>query len=374
VHDFLLDLRGAERVFATMCDMWPEADIFTAVYDEKGTQGRFAHRNVRTSFVQRLHPRDGRFRLFMPLYPLAMERLELDGYDLVVSSSSAWAHGVIAPEAAVHVCYCHNPFRYAWRNQEANYPAVGSVLRAGLEPIFRAWRAWDRRAAGDVDRYVANSETTRARIGRCFGREAAVVHPPVQTSRFAPAAVDEVDDYFLIVSKLMPHKHTDIAVRAFNRLRRRLVIVGDGPDERRLRNMAGPNIEFTGRVSDERVAQLLRRCAALVVPAVEEFGIAAVEAQASGRPVLACDAGGVRESVIDGITGSFYSGDDPGALALAAARFDPRSFDPRACVDSAARFDVARFAERLRDIVRDAREFSRPPSPRRSSRRLGVLA
>ncbi len=374
MHDFLLDLRGAERVFAVMCEMWPEADIFTAVYDEVGTQARFAHRDVHTSFLQRLHPRDGRFRALMPLYPLAMERIDLDDYDLVVSSSSAWAHGVIAPQRATHVCYCHNPFRYAWRNEDANYLAAGSLLRAALEPVFRRWRAWDRRVARDVDTYVVNSEMTRSRVADCFGREATVVHPPVQTSRFEPAPAGDVDDYFLVVSKLMPHKHIDVAVRAFNLLRRRLVIVGDGPDERRLRRMAGPTIEFAGRVGDPRVADLLRRCAALVVPAVEEFGIAAVEAQASGRPVLARDAGGVPETVIEGVTGGFYTADDPGALAALVARFDPRSIDPEACVASAARFNAARFAERLRDVVREARGARRPRAAPRSPTGLVLAA
>ena len=373
VHDFLLDLRGAERVFAAMCDMWPQADVFTAIYDEEGTRGRFAHRTVRTSFLQRLRPRDRTFRSLMPMYPLAMERLDLDAYDLVVSSSSAWAHGVVARDSAVHVCYCHNPFRYAWRNRETNFPVAGSLLRAGLEPVFRRWRAWDRRAARAVDRYVANSTSTRARIADCYGRQAAVIHPPVETSRFGRAGEGEVDDYYVIVSKLMPHKRIDVAVRAFNALRRRLVIVGDGPDERRLRRMAGPTIEFSGRASDARVVELLQRCAALVVPASEEFGIASVEAQAAGRPVLALDSGGVRETVIDGVTGRFYASDDPGTLAAAVAGFDPHSFDPGACMENAARFDTARFEDRLSGLVEDAWNSRRAPARRAPAVRVGPV-
>src|SRR4051795_6078066 len=271
VHDFLLDLRGGERVFLALCEMFPDADLFTAVYDAAGTEGRFEHRTVHTSFLQKLRPNAKSFRRLLPLYAYAMEALDFSGYDLVLSSSSAWAHGVLPSEDAVHVCYCHNPFRYAWNAREATLRAHGPVVRAGLGAVLQRWRQWDWIAAQRVDRYVANSETTRRRIARYFTRDAEVVYPPVEIERFAPAPVGE---HYAVLSELMPHKRIDLAVRAFNQLGRPLVVIGDGPDARRLERMAGPSVRFTGRVSDAEVARLLGSAKALVVTATEEFGIA----------------------------------------------------------------------------------------------------
>src|SRR3954467_12412870 len=187
VHDFLLDLRGAERVFAALCDMYPDADLFTAVYDEVGTEGRFSHRTVNTSFLQRVRPTARTFRALLPLYPYAVESLDLRGYDTVISSSSAWAHGVLVEPGAVHVCYCHNPFRYAWSEREATLAARHALVRPPLRLLLNRWRQWDWIAAQRVDRYVANSHVTAARIRRYLGRDAAVLHPPVRTDRFRPA-------------------------------------------------------------------------------------------------------------------------------------------------------------------------------------------
>src|SRR5919201_419523 len=237
VHDFLLDMRGAERVFLALCDLFPQADLFTAIYDERGTEARFAGRRVQTSFLQALRPTARTFRPLLPLYPAAMESLDLRGYDLVLSSSSAWAHGVIPDEGAVHVCYCHNPFRYAWNAREETL--------AGRGP--------GRRAA-------------RGRVARYFGRDAAVLHPAVETARFVPGPVG---DAYVVLSELMPHKRIDVAIRAFNDLRRPLVVIGNGPDYRRLRRLAGPTITFTGRVGDPEAAALLSAARALVVTATE---------------------------------------------------------------------------------------------------------
>src|SRR4051794_17154419 len=364
VHDFLVDVRGAERVFLALCDMFPEADLFTAVYDERGTEGRFADRRVHTSFLQTLHPSSRTFRALLPLYPSAMESLDLRGYDLVLSSSSAWAHGVIPAEDAVHVCYCHNPFRYAWNAREETLAARGPLARAALGLIFQRWRQWDWIAAQRVDAYIANSETTKRRVARYFGRAADVLHPPVETSRFAPGAVG---DAYVVLSELMPHKRIDVAIRAFNALRRPLVVIGDGPDARRLQRLAGPTIRFTGRVSDEEVAALLASARALVVTATEEFGIAAVEAQAAGRPVVALDEGGVTESVVEGETGVFYAEPTPDALCEAVRAFDPLAVDPQACVRNAQRFGVGAFQDEIRAIATDA--LAAGPGPRMDRRR-----
>src|SRR6478752_5752182 len=301
VHDFLLDLRGAERVFAAICDAWPEADVFTAVYDEKGTEGRFADRDPQASFLQKVRPTSRTFRPLLPMYPHAVESLDLRGYDLVVSSSSAWPHGVLIDPGAVHVCYCHNPFRYAWSEREATLAARNPLTRPALRLLL---------------------------------------------SRFSPGPVGE---HYLVLAELMAHKRIDVAIKAFNALQRPLVVVGDGPEHRRLKRLAGPTIRLTGRLSDGEVADLLRTSKALIVTAEEEFGIAAVESLASGRPVIALRAGGVLETVTAGRTGAFYEdGDDPRALAAAVAGFDPAAVDPEECLAAARQFGVERFQERLR--------------------------
>jgi glycosyltransferase involved in cell wall biosynthesis len=239
--------------------------------------------------------------------------------------------------------------------------------------IFQRWRQWDWIAAQRVDEYVANSETTRRRVARYFGRDATVLHPPVETGRFAPGSVG---DAYVVLSELMPHKRIEVAVRAFNDLRRPLVVIGNGPDFRRLRRMAGPTVTFTGRVSDRRAAALLASARALVVTATEEFGIAAVEAQAAGRPVIALADGGVCETVLEGETGTFYTQPDPGALADAVRRFDADAVDPAACVANAARFDVGHFRHGLRAVVERALASERPDGParRRAARRRAGLA
>jgi glycosyltransferase involved in cell wall biosynthesis len=348
VHDFLLDLRGAERVFEVMCDLWPDADLYTAVYDPVGTDGRFSHRPVNTSFLQRLRPTSRSFRSLLPFYPLAMEAFDLRGYDLVVSSSSAWSHLVVVDEPTVHICYCHNPFRYAWNARAATLSRAAPYMRPTLAAVLSRWRQRDWIAAQRVDRYIANSETTRRRIERYFSRESTVIYPPVETRRFARGVVQ---DYYLVLSELMPHKRIDVAVEAFSRLGRPLVVVGDGPEARRLKRLAGPTVSFAGRVSDARAAELLAGCTALVVTATEEFGIAAVEAQAAGRPVIALAEGGVCETVVEGATGTFYETSDWESLAERVASFKPMELDPEACVSNAQRFDVSRFMREMSRLV-----------------------
>jgi glycosyltransferase involved in cell wall biosynthesis len=370
VHDFLLDLRGAERVFAALCDMWPGADVFTAVYDPSGTEGRFAQRSVHTSFLQKLRPSTRTFRVLLPLYPAAIESFDLSGYDLVVSSSSAWAHAVLCDERTVHVSYCHNPFRYAWNDRDRTLARLRDpVTRAFLRATFRRWRQWDWIAAQRTDRYIANSQITRARIRTYFGREAAVVYPPVDTDRFGPGAVG---DHYVVVSELMAHKQIDVAIAAFNRLGLPLVVIGDGPDYRRLRRQAGPAIRFAGRLSDRDVATALGGARALVLTSIEEFGIAAVESQAAGRPVIAKRGGGALETVVDGVTGCFWSG-GPDELAAAVLQFDDRLIDPQDCVTNAQRFDAETFRRGMMREIRaaqigDSRRETRERQPLASTR------
>lgn len=364
-------------MFLELCEMWPQADIYTAVYDAQGTEGRFAGRRVFTSFLQRLRPSARTFRALFPLYPAAVESFDLSAYDLVTSSSSAWAHAVLCDGRTLHVSYCHNPFRYAWNDRErtlAHYrnPLMREVMRG----VFHRWRQWDWIAAQRTDRYVANSHTTRERIRTYFGREAAVVYPPVDNQRFAPGPVH---GHYAVVSELMPHKQIDVAIEAFNRLRLPLVVVGDGPAARALRRQAGPTVEFTGRVADATVAEIMQSARALIVTSIEEFGIAAVESQAAGRPVIARHGGGALETVVDSVTGRFWSG-GPAELAEAVRSFDDAAVDPSACVANAARFDASRFRSGIREQVAIARAsasdvrrtVSRQPVPSRPLLRRAV--
>jgi glycosyltransferase involved in cell wall biosynthesis len=344
VHDFLVSVRGADRVFLEMCDLWPDADVFTPVYDEEGTEGLFAGRRIHTSFLQRLRPTSRTFRALLPLYPAAIESFDLSGYDLVVSSSSAWAHAVLCEEETVHVCYCHNPFRYAWNERHRTLAERSDpVSRALLRALFRRWREWDWIAAQRVDRYITNSRTTQGRIRSYFGRDSRIVYPPVATERFQPGPVG---DYHLVLSELVSHKQIEVAVKAFNQLGKPLVIAGDGPARRRLERLAGPTVSFAGRVSDAEAARLLSGCRSLVVTGPEEFGIAAVEAQAAGRPVIARAAGGLLENVVDGVTGCLWDGAAE-QLAATVADFDASAVDPAACVENARRFDASVFRDKF---------------------------
>ncbi len=343
VHDYLLVLRGAERTFAAIAELYSNAPIFTLLYDERGTNGRFAARDVTTSPLQRLGVGQASFRRLLPLYPLAVQRLALPPCDVVISSSSAFAHGVRVPPGAVHICYCHAPFRYAWYEQQRAL----SELPAPLRPLLRAqlaWmRRWDRAASARVDSYIANSALTRERIARFYGRDAQIVHPPVETERFAPA---EPGDSLLVVGELVAHKRVHVALEAARRARAPIRVVGAGP-ERAALAAAYPEAELLGRVDDRELAALYAHARAVIVPSREEFGITAVEAQAAGRPVIAADSGGARETVIDGRTGLLVPFDDVAAFAGAIARIEQLALDPADAVASAARFSVAAFRAHL---------------------------
>jgi glycosyltransferase involved in cell wall biosynthesis len=349
VHDYLLVLRGAERTFAAMTDEWPEAPIVTLLYDEEGTAGRFAGRDVRTSALQRLGARQGNFRALLPFLPPAAERLRVDDASCVVSSSSAFAHGVIKPPGTRHLCYCHSPFRYAWHERERALAEVPPPLRPLLDLQLRRHRAFDRRAAAGVDRFVANSELTRDRIRRFWGRDAVVVHPPVDVERFA--AGDGGED-LLFVGELVRHKRVDEAIEAALAAGRTIRVVGTGPDRERLEARFDGRARFLGRVTDDELAELYGRSAALVVPNVEEFGIAAVEAQAAGRPVVGINAGGVRETVVDGQTGILVPPGDRWAL-VRALRQDFGRFDPAGIREHALQFSRRAFQARMRELVED---------------------
>jgi glycosyltransferase involved in cell wall biosynthesis len=351
VHDYLLVLRGAERTFAAMADIWPHAPVHTLLYDPVGTEQRFAGHPVSASALQRTGAKQGGFRKLLPLFPLAVERMALGDPSVVVSSSSAFAHGVRPPEGAVHVCYCHTPFRYAWFERERAMSEVAPAIRPALRGVLAGIRRWDRNASGRVTRYVANSRHTQRRIQEIYGRKASIVHPPVEVERFRS---DEPDDYFLAVTELVPHKRVELAAEAAADAGRRLKVVGGGPELPRLREKFGERVEFLGRVEDAELVDLYAHARALVLPNVEEFGIAAVEAQAAGRPVIAAAAGGALETVQEGVTGQLVPPGDGRALKRTLRTFDPGHFDADTIQRHARHFSTGSFRERFRQEVRTA--------------------
>jgi glycosyltransferase involved in cell wall biosynthesis len=348
VHDYLLLMRGAERAFAEIAACWPEAPIYTLLYDPAGTERRFVARTVRTSYLQHLGVRQSGFRRLLPLLPRAIESLNLDDCDLVISSSSAFAHGVRVPEGAVHVCYCYTPFRYAWHERDRALKDVPGAIRPLLRATLWNIRRWDMRAARRVTHYVAISGLTRDRIRECYGREASVVHPPVEVDRFQPGSPE---DFFLVVGELVAHKRTELALEAARRAGVRITVAGDGPERRRLEGAYGGEARFLGRVDDHQLAQLYPRARAVVVPNVEEFGIVAVEAQAAGRPVVAANAGGARETVIDGETGVLFSPENVAALAEAMRYTDFDRFLPERVRTHARRFSPLEFRRQFTERV-----------------------
>jgi len=350
VHDYLLVMRGAERSFAAIADCWPDAPLYTTIYDEEGTARRFAGRSVVTSPLQRLPMRQRGFRALLPLMPAAVRSLRVGDADVVVSSSSAFAHGVRPKEGAVHVCYCYTPFRYAWHERDAALAEVSPPLRPALRLTLDRIRRWDLTASKRVTHYLAISRLVQDRIARLYGRDSTVVHPPVEVDRFAPG---EPGDAFVFVGELVAHKRVDVVLEAARRAGRRLRVVGDGPELERWR--AGyPEAEFLGRVTDAELPGILAEARALLVPNVEEFGIAAVEAQAAGRPVVAVAAGGVLETVVDGETGLLLERGDTDQFTEVLREVDFDRFDPEALARHAAGFSTETFKQRIKAEVEGA--------------------
>jgi glycosyltransferase involved in cell wall biosynthesis len=350
VHYWLLDRRGGEAVVDALCRLLPEADIFTLFYNPGRASETVRSHRVTASF---LNPLRRWHRSLLPLMPLALESFDLSGYDLIVSSESGPAKGVLVPSGARHVCYCHTPMRYLW-DLYAEY--LREWTPAWKRPLFAAFagrlRQWDYSTAARVDEFVANSQNVRGRIWRCYRRDAAVVYPPVAIERFC---WKPPEDYYLIVSHLVPYKRVDVAVRCFSANGRRLRVVGDGPEYRRLRALAAPNVEFCGYVPNRDLAGLYARCRALVLPGEEDFGITPVEAMASGKPVIAYGRGGVLESVPenDPVAGFFYPAPDERSLDAALARFEQSEHlvRPGDLRRAAERFSTANFEARMRETL-----------------------
>ncbi len=364
VHDWLTGMRGGEKVLDAICELFPDAPLFTFLHVEGSVSRRIESRAIRSSIAGAL-PRASRFyRHYLPLYPMLVETFDLDAYDLVITSSHCAVKSVVAPRA-VHVCYCHSPMRYAWDqfNEYFGPRQVGKAVSLSIRPVMAALARWDASTGHRPDRFLANSQYVAGRIRRYYNRRSTVVYPPVDTEFFRPSADGDVaaraTPNFLIVSALVPYKRLDIAIEACRTLRVLLRIAGTGPELTRLQQLGGSDVEFLGWQPDDRVRRLYQEASAVLLPGVEDFGMVPVEAQACGTPVVALDAGGARETVIDGRTGILVRDRSPEALAEGLSRALKTRFDSNEIRENARRFSRDRFLREFRAAVDDAMAASR---------------
>ena len=344
VHDWLTGMRGGEKVLDALCELFPEAPLYTLIRVPGTVSPRIEARRIVTSFAQRL-PNPGRFyRHYLPLYPIAVELFDLDEYDLVISSSHCAVKSVVKAGHATHVCYCHSPMRYAWDQFDAYFgpEQVGRVRSRLLRPVMRQLARWDARTADRVDLFLANSQYVAGRIRRYYNRGSTIVYPPVDTDFYTPDGRAGSPN-FLIVSALVPYKRLDLAIEACRRVRVPLRIVGTGPELPRLQALAGGDVEFLGWQPDAEIRQLYRAATAVLLPGVEDFGIVPVEAQACGTPVVALNEGGAAETVVDGVTGTLVSERTPAVFADALAATLGTTFDGDAIRANALRFSRQEF-------------------------------
>ncbi len=346
VHDYFIQMGGAERVAAAMHDSFPFAPIYTTVALPHQLPHELKTADIRTSPMQWLPNMERRFRQYFMLYPFAVEQFDLSQYDLILSSSSGYAKGVRRRRNAIHVCYCHTPMRWVWRYQDyAERESFGGLARLVLPMFLWGLKKWDLRAAQQPNYYIANSKVVAERIKKIYGREAIVIPPPIDVDRFEPAAV--VEDYYLILSRLVPYKRIDLAIEACNKLGRRLVIIGEGPDRERLEKLSGPTIEFLGRQTDTQVNLYASRCRALLFPGEEDFGMVPLEVNAAGRPVIAYRAGGAVETVVEGVTGLFFDEPNSSSLVEAIEDFESRIWNSVLARKHAEKFDRKVFSFRV---------------------------
>lgn len=351
VHDHLIQNGGAERVLEVLQDIWPQAPTFTLLYDKKVMHDVFGHRDIRTSFLQKL-PLSLRFpRWTLPLMPTATESYDLSEFDVIISSSSAFSKGIIAPNNALHICYCHTPTRYLWSDTHSYVDELKApkFVKNLLPPILTYLRTWDRLSADRVDFFIANSETVRRRIKKYYTHDSDVIHPPVEIEKFSISNAPK--EYYLIGGRLVSYKRYDLAIDAFTKLGLPLKVFGSGPIEKDLQKRAGVNIKFFGRVSDLERTHLFENAIAFLHPQEEDFGITAVESMAAGRPVIAYRKGGALETVIDGVTGILFNDQHWEDIADTVINFDHTKFNPEIIREHAKKFAIARFRQEISEFV-----------------------
>jgi len=356
VHDWLTNFAGAERVLVSLHELFPQAPIYTSVYRPQEFP-QLAGADVRTSFLQKIPLARSRHQAFPLLRTVAFERFDLSEFDVVISSSHAEGKGVITGPDTLHICYCYTPIRYYWSGyhhylRNPRYGFLNPVIKLVMPYLANYLRVWDRCAADRVDLFVAISHHVARRIRKYYRREAEVIYPPVNTSWLRVS--ETVDDYFLLVGRLIPYKRADIVIEAFNKLGLPLKVVGTGSELQSLKDAARPNIEFLGRIPDRELAEIYPRCRALIFPQEEDFGIVPLEAMAAGRPVIAYRGGGAVETVVDGETGVFFERQDAQSLMEAVRDFDAGRFDSRSLRKHAEDFNASVFKQRISRFVNTA--------------------
>jgi glycosyltransferase involved in cell wall biosynthesis len=351
VSDPLVQRGGAERCVEVMAQTFPDAPIFALLYSSVSGPAALESRVI-ASPLQRLPGATRRHRWLLPFYPAAMESFDLSQYDVILSSHHTAAKGILRTADQLHLCYCHTPMRALWERSFDEVRGLPSFARPFATATLRSLRAWDYATAARVDKFIANSNTTRRRIAKHYGRESTVLHPPIDVDRFRPGGEPEASDYYLVASRLVPYKRVDLAVAATGALGRRLVVVGGGPGEGAVRGAA--HVDYRGHVSDGELLDLMRCARALIFPAYEDFGMAPVEMMACGRPVIAYGAGGAAETVIDGVTGVFAAEQSVASFVDALERFERLSFDRGRIRAHAETFSQERFQNGLRLLVSDA--------------------
>ncbi len=352
VHDWLTGMRGGEKVLEVLCDLFPAAPIFTLMHNRGSVSAKIESHSIKTSFLQHAPLVKTHYRNYLPFYPKAIERFDLQSYDLVISSSHCVAKGVIPSPSAYHVCYCHTPMRYIWSHYEDYFGdhRVGLIKRMALPQIREYLCSWDVSTNQRVDQFVANSKNVAERIRKFYGRESKVIYPPVDVEFFSPSSSDR-GPFFLIVSALVPYKRLEVAIQAFNRSGRTLVIVGNGPEYKRLKREAQSNIQFLGRVEAHELRELYRRAAALLQPGEEDFGINVVEALACHCPVIAFNRGGASETLQNGETGIFFNDLNVDALRSAVDKIESIGFNKSLMRETALRFSAARFKDEFQRLI-----------------------
>lgn len=346
VHDWLTGFAGAERVLEQIASLYPQADIFTSVVDYSKIGGLKTEK-IKTTFLQKIPLSRRKRQFFVPLMPLAFESLNLSKYDLVISNTSSMAKGVMTKVETPHICYCHTPTRYLWE-PELDSRASDSRLK---RYINNRLQKWDLAAAMRPDYYFANSKNIQEKIWKYYRRKSQVIYPPVDVGRFKIYPKNQIKDYYLSVGRLIPYKKVDLAVKAFNDLKKPLYIVGEGPEMSKLKKMAKGNIKFLGKVSDEEQVSIYGQAKAFVFPANEDFGLVPVEAMASGRPVIAFHAGGAMETVTEGITGTFFKEQSPQCLIETVREFNPDKYQPERLRQKAMDFNEASFRINFKSAV-----------------------
>jgi glycosyltransferase involved in cell wall biosynthesis len=348
VHDYLIQMGGAERVVDVLHTMFPDAPIFTTAQDSSKLLKGLQDADIRTSWMQKVPGVSTHFKNLLPLYPIAIRDLDFREYDVVISSSSAFAKGIKVPRSTFHLCYCHNPMRFAWDfHNYMKEDQSSNMVKALLKAYTVYLRHWDRRTSNGVNQYIANSSIVKQRIKQYYNREADIIFPPVDTSRFKLST--KVDDYFLIVSRLVSYKKIDLAIQAFNKLGLPLYIVGEGPDRGRLNQMSNANIHFLGRLEDEEVGELMSRCKAFIFPGEEDFGITPLEVNAAGRPVIAYQAGGALDTIVPYTNGLFFERQEVDQLISAIREAESYDWNTQTINVYAKKFDIDTFKGKFTD-------------------------